>query len=96
MKIFSAVGRYKQDGLRRFAFRNKSTVFIKTDHFLIDSVSVKMIRTCQPQSNGGASATSRTGKSDSSLYSNKVHIKHLIYELMNLSWSCKKSVKSRA
>ncbi|XP_060173737.1 la-related protein 6B-like [Lycium barbarum] len=36
--------------------------------------SVKMIRTCQPQSsNGGASSASRTGKSDSTLYSNKLH-----------------------
>lgn len=37
-----------------------------------------MIRTCQPQQNG--SGTPRTGKSDSTLYSNKVHTKHLIYE----------------
>ncbi|KAH0708324.1 hypothetical protein KY284_009751 [Solanum tuberosum] len=35
--------------------------------------SVRMIRTCQPQLNGGASAASRTGKSDSTLYSNKLH-----------------------
>ncbi|XP_016434331.1 la-related protein 6B-like [Nicotiana tabacum] len=36
--------------------------------------SVKMIRTCQPQSsNGGASSASRTGKSDSTLYSTKLH-----------------------
>lgn len=36
--------------------------------------SVKMIRTCLPQSsNGGASSGSRTAKSDSMLYSNKLH-----------------------
>ncbi|KAJ8533602.1 hypothetical protein K7X08_006926 [Anisodus acutangulus] len=36
--------------------------------------SVKMIRTCQPQSsNGGAASGSRTAKSDSMLYSNKLH-----------------------
>ncbi|KAM3289316.1 la-related protein 6B [Capsicum chacoense] len=33
--------------------------------------SVRMIRTCQPQQNG--SGTPRTGKSDSTLYSNKLH-----------------------
>ncbi|KAL3360764.1 hypothetical protein AABB24_013954 [Solanum stoloniferum] len=36
--------------------------------------SVKMIRTCLPQSsNGGASSGSRTAKSDSTLHSNKLH-----------------------
>ncbi|KAK4729492.1 hypothetical protein R3W88_022480 [Solanum pinnatisectum] len=36
--------------------------------------SVKMIRTCLPQSsNGGASSGSRTAKSDSALHSNKLH-----------------------
>ncbi|XP_055802312.1 la-related protein 6B-like isoform X2 [Solanum dulcamara] len=35
---------------------------------------VKMIRTCHPQpSNGGASSASRSAKSDSTLYSNKLH-----------------------
>lgn len=46
--------------------------------------SVKMIRTCQPQSNGGASATSRTGKSDSALYSNKLHA-FVEYETVELA-----------
>ncbi|KAK4343894.1 hypothetical protein RND71_036988 [Anisodus tanguticus] len=36
---------------------------------------VKMIRTCHPQpSNGGASSASRSAKSDSTLYSNKLHV----------------------
>jgi La-related protein 7 len=36
--------------------------------------SVKTIRTCQPQtSNGGASSTTRTSKSDGILFSNKLH-----------------------
>ncbi|KAG6664899.1 hypothetical protein CIPAW_02G124800 [Carya illinoinensis] len=36
--------------------------------------SVKTIRTCQPQnSNGGASSASRSGKSDSMLFTNKWH-----------------------
>ncbi|KAJ8551483.1 hypothetical protein K7X08_021498 [Anisodus acutangulus] len=36
---------------------------------------VKMIRTCHPQpSNGGASSASRLAKSDSTLYSNKLHV----------------------
>ncbi|XP_015166697.1 la-related protein 6B-like isoform X1 [Solanum tuberosum] len=35
---------------------------------------VKMIRTCHPQpSNGGASSASRSAKSDSTMYSNKLH-----------------------
>lgn len=36
---------------------------------------VKMIRTCHPQpANGGASSASRSAKSDSTLYSNKLHV----------------------
>ncbi|KAJ8561239.1 hypothetical protein K7X08_027429 [Anisodus acutangulus] len=46
--------------------------------------SVKMIRTCQPQSNGTASSASRTGKSDSTLYSNKLHA-FVEYETVELA-----------
>ncbi|KAK4354848.1 hypothetical protein RND71_027042 [Anisodus tanguticus] len=46
--------------------------------------SVKMIRTCQPQSNGAASSASRTGKSDSTLYSNKLHA-FVEYETVELA-----------
>ncbi|MCD9642417.1 hypothetical protein HAX54_029243 [Datura stramonium] len=46
--------------------------------------SVRMIRTCQPQSNAGASAASRTGKSDSTLYSNKLHA-FVEYETVELA-----------
>lgn len=47
--------------------------------------SVKMIRTCLPQSsNGGASSGSRTAKSDSMLYSNKLHA-FVEYETVELA-----------
>ncbi|CAN4095622.1 unnamed protein product [Withania somnifera] len=46
--------------------------------------SVKMIRTCQPQLNSGASSSSRAGKSDSTLYSNKLHA-FVEYETVELA-----------
>ncbi|XP_016436704.1 la-related protein 6B [Nicotiana tabacum] len=46
---------------------------------------VKMIRTCHPQpSNGGASSASRSVKSDSTLYSNKLHV-FVEYESVELA-----------
>ncbi|XP_059277464.1 la-related protein 6B-like [Lycium ferocissimum] len=46
---------------------------------------VKMIRTCHPQpSNGGASSASRSAKSDSTLYSNKLHV-FVEYDSVELS-----------
>lgn len=47
--------------------------------------SVKTIRTCQPQSsNGGASSASRSAKTDSMLYSNKLHA-FVEYETVELA-----------
>ncbi|XP_019161786.1 PREDICTED: la-related protein 6B-like [Ipomoea nil] len=47
--------------------------------------SVKMIRTCQPQtSSGGASSGTRTAKSDSTVFSNKLHA-FVEYETIELA-----------
>ncbi|XP_012468574.1 la-related protein 6B isoform X1 [Gossypium raimondii] len=69
MKIFSAVGRYRD-------------YYISKE---VMSSSVKTIRTCQPQpSGGGMSSASRSAKSDGMHFSNKLHA-FVEYETVELA-----------